>query len=150
MRPSGTPRDLEQRRLRAVQLLAEGFAPVEVARQIGVHEMPVDCAGTTGIVDYDRGVTDFPGMAGIMRTKRRHLSSATTRRLPPIRWQPRRVSSPHYGGARTRSSKSINIREKLKCFSAAWRAWAPSCARAAGLLTRGMRRSQSDFTSPGA
>jgi len=41
MRPSGTPRELEQRRLRAVHLLAEGFGPVEVARQIGVDRRSV-------------------------------------------------------------------------------------------------------------
>src|SRR5437016_14156431 len=41
MRPSGTPRELEQRRLRAVHLLAEGFAPVEVARQICVDRRSV-------------------------------------------------------------------------------------------------------------
>jgi transposase len=41
MRPSGTPQDLEQRRLRAVRLLDEGFSPVEVARQIGVDRRSV-------------------------------------------------------------------------------------------------------------
>ena len=41
MRPSGTPQELEQRRLRAVHLLSEGFAPVEVARQIGVDRRSV-------------------------------------------------------------------------------------------------------------
>ena len=41
MRPSGTPQELEQRRLRAVQLLTEGFSPVEVARQIGVDRRSV-------------------------------------------------------------------------------------------------------------
>jgi len=34
MRPSGTPQELEQRRLRAVRLLSEGFSPVEVASNI--------------------------------------------------------------------------------------------------------------------
>jgi transposase len=41
MRPSGTPQELEQRRLRAVHLLSEGFSPVEVARQIGVDRRSV-------------------------------------------------------------------------------------------------------------
>ena len=41
MRPSGTPWELEQRRLRALRLLSEGFAPVEVARQIGVDRRSV-------------------------------------------------------------------------------------------------------------
>jgi transposase len=41
MRPSGTPQELEQRRVRAVRLLGEGFSPVEVARQIGVDRRSV-------------------------------------------------------------------------------------------------------------
>jgi len=41
MRPSGTPQELEHRRLRAVQLLSQGFAPVEVARQVGVDRRSV-------------------------------------------------------------------------------------------------------------
>jgi len=41
VRPSGTPQELEQRRLRAVRLLSEGFSPVEVARQIGVDRRSV-------------------------------------------------------------------------------------------------------------
>ena len=41
MRPSGSPQELEQRRLRAVRLLKEGFSPVEVARQIGVDRRSV-------------------------------------------------------------------------------------------------------------
>lgn len=41
MRPSGSPQELEQRRLRALRLLGEGFAPVEVARQIGVDRRSV-------------------------------------------------------------------------------------------------------------
>ena len=41
MRPSGTPHELEERRLRAVRLLDEGFSPVEVARQVGVDRRSV-------------------------------------------------------------------------------------------------------------
>lgn len=41
MRPTGTPRELEQRRLRALHLLDEGFSPVEVARQLGVDRRSV-------------------------------------------------------------------------------------------------------------
>lgn len=37
--PSGTPQELEHRRLRAVQLLSQGFAPVEVACQVGVDRI---------------------------------------------------------------------------------------------------------------
>ena len=41
MRPSGSPEHLEQRRLRALHLLREGYAPVEVARQVGVDRRSV-------------------------------------------------------------------------------------------------------------
>ena len=41
MRPSGSPEQLEQRRLRALRLLREGYAPVEVARQVGVDRRSV-------------------------------------------------------------------------------------------------------------
>lgn len=41
MRPSGTPQELEQRRLRALRLLGAGLSPVEVARQVGVDRRSV-------------------------------------------------------------------------------------------------------------
>jgi transposase len=41
MRPSGSPQEFEQRRVRALRLLGEGFAPVEVASQIGVDRRSV-------------------------------------------------------------------------------------------------------------
>lgn len=41
MRPSGSPKQLEQRRVRALRLLKEGLSPVEVARQIGVDRRSV-------------------------------------------------------------------------------------------------------------
>lgn len=41
MRPSGSAESLERRRLRALQLLDEGLAPVEVARQLGVDRRSV-------------------------------------------------------------------------------------------------------------
>lgn len=41
MRPSGTPQELERRRLHALRLLGEGFSPVEVARQVGVDRRSV-------------------------------------------------------------------------------------------------------------
>ena len=36
MRPSGSPEELERRRRRAIALLQQGMAPVEVARMVGV------------------------------------------------------------------------------------------------------------------
>ncbi len=41
MRPAGTPEELEGRRLRAVELLAQGHPPVEVARMLGVNRRSV-------------------------------------------------------------------------------------------------------------
>jgi transposase len=41
MRPSGSPQQLERRRLQALRLLRDGFSPVEVARQVGVDRRSV-------------------------------------------------------------------------------------------------------------
>lgn len=41
MRPSGSPEELERRRIRAVDLLGRGYAPVEVAHMVGVDRRSV-------------------------------------------------------------------------------------------------------------
>jgi len=41
MRPTGSPEELERRRLRALALLDEGLQPVEVARRVGVDRRSV-------------------------------------------------------------------------------------------------------------
>lgn len=41
MRPFGSPRQLEQRRFRALALLGQGYPPVEVARRVGVDRRSV-------------------------------------------------------------------------------------------------------------
>lgn len=41
MRPTGSPEELEHRRLRAVALLKDGLQPVEVARRVGVDRRSV-------------------------------------------------------------------------------------------------------------
>lgn len=41
MRPFGSPKQLEQRRRRALEMLEEGRAPVEVARELGVDRRSV-------------------------------------------------------------------------------------------------------------
>lgn len=41
MRPRGNPEVLTERRRRAIELLAAGYAPVEVARQLGVERRSV-------------------------------------------------------------------------------------------------------------
>jgi transposase len=56
MRPSGSPEELERRRLRAIALLQQGMASVEVARHVGVDRRSVrrwrashDRAGQAGV-----------------------------------------------------------------------------------------------------
>lgn len=41
MRPTGSPEELERRRLRALALLEEGLQPVEVAQRVGVDRRSV-------------------------------------------------------------------------------------------------------------
>lgn len=41
MRPSGSPEELERRRLRALSLLDEGLLPSEVACRVGVDRLSV-------------------------------------------------------------------------------------------------------------
>jgi len=41
MRPHGSPEDLEQRRYRAIELLEQGYQPVEVARMVGAERRSV-------------------------------------------------------------------------------------------------------------
>lgn len=41
MRPSGSPQELERRRVRGLRLLRQGLTPVEVARQLGVDRRSV-------------------------------------------------------------------------------------------------------------
>jgi transposase len=41
MRPAGSPQALEHRRLRAIALLKEGVAPVDVAQRLGVDRRSV-------------------------------------------------------------------------------------------------------------
>ena len=41
MRPTGSPEELEHRRMRALALLKEGLQPVEVARRVGVDRRSV-------------------------------------------------------------------------------------------------------------
>lgn len=41
MRPAGTPKELERRRFRALELLTQGHPPVEVARMVGVNRRSV-------------------------------------------------------------------------------------------------------------
>jgi transposase len=41
MRPQGSPKELERRRQRAIELLSDGYQPVDVAKMIGVDRRSV-------------------------------------------------------------------------------------------------------------
>jgi transposase len=41
MRPHGTPKELERRRIRAMAMIKKGMLPVEVARKLGVDRRSV-------------------------------------------------------------------------------------------------------------
>ena len=41
MRPTGSPEELEHRRVRAISLLEDGYAPVDVSRMVGVERRSV-------------------------------------------------------------------------------------------------------------
>jgi len=73
MRPSGSPEELERRRLRAIALLQHGMAPVEVARHVGVDRRSVrrwrashDRAGRAGV-----GAKPAPGRPPKLDARRR-------------------------------------------------------------------------------
>src|SRR6267143_1871567 len=100
MRPSGTPRELEQRRLRAVRLLAEGFAPVEVARQIGVDRRSVRRWKAAARRGGEAAVAAKPAPGRPRRLTARHLArlrrmlmkGALAAGLPTDLWTCPRVS----------------------------------------------------------
>src|ERR1700728_1144058 len=100
MRPSGTPRELEQRRLRACNLLAEGFAPVEVARQIGVDRRSVRRWKAAARTGGESAVAAKPASGRPRRLTARHLArlrrmlmkGALAAGLPTDLWTCPRVS----------------------------------------------------------
>jgi transposase len=73
MRPSGSPEELERRRRRAIALLQQGMAPVEVARIVGVDRRSV----RRWRVNYDRdgpagvGAQPVPGRPSKLDQRRR-------------------------------------------------------------------------------
>lgn len=73
MRPSGSPEELERRRLRAITLLQHGMAPVDVARHVGVNRRSVrrwrgshDRAGRAGVSEKPA-----PGCPAKLNARRR-------------------------------------------------------------------------------
>lgn len=100
MRPSGTPQELEQRRLRAVQLLDQGFSPVEIARQIGVDRRSVRRWKAAARKGGASAVAAKPAYGrprrmsarDLTRLRRMLLKGAMTAGLPTDLWTCPRVS----------------------------------------------------------
>jgi len=61
MRPIGSPDELERRRFRALVLLAQGLAPVEVARLMGVDRRSVRRWRATVRLEGSQGLRAQPG-----------------------------------------------------------------------------------------
>jgi transposase len=100
MRPPGTPQELEQRRVRGLQLLGEGFSPVEVARQIGVDRRSVrrwKAAARTGgaaavAAKPAAGRPRRLGARDLTRLRRLLMKGALAAGLPTDLWTCPRVS----------------------------------------------------------
>jgi transposase len=60
MRPTGSPEELERRRLAALQLLGEGLLPSEVAKRIGVDRRSVRRWKAAARLEGEAGVKAHP------------------------------------------------------------------------------------------
>lgn len=74
MRPSGSPAQLEQRRVRALRLLEEGYAPVEVARRVGADRRSVRRWKAAARRGGAAAVAAKPAPGRPRRLKRRNLT----------------------------------------------------------------------------
>ena len=75
MRPTGSPEELQRRRERAIRLLQEGYAPVDVAQRVGVARRSVRRwkasfreRGKKGIAAHQ--ATGRPPKLGVLRRRR--------------------------------------------------------------------------------
>lgn len=73
MRPTGSPEELERRRLRALALLEEGLQPVEVARRVGADRRSVRRWKAAARAQGEAGVRakPAPGRPPKLKTKQR-------------------------------------------------------------------------------
>jgi transposase len=73
MRPSGTPEELERRRLRALALLEQGLQPVEVARRVGADRRSVRRWKAAARAEGEAGVRakPAPGRPPKLKAKQR-------------------------------------------------------------------------------
>lgn len=100
MRPFGRPKELEQRRLRALAMLEQGLAPVEVARWAGVDRRSVRRWQATVRSQGRNGLRALPACGRTPRLDadaRRQLrqvlaQGALAAGFPTSRWTGRRVA----------------------------------------------------------
>ena len=73
MRPSGSPEELERRRLRALALLEQGLQPVEVARRVGADRRSVRRWKASARAEGEAGVRakPAPGRPPKLKAKQR-------------------------------------------------------------------------------
>ena len=67
MRPTGTPEELERRRLRALTLLGQGMLPGEVAKHVGVDRRSVRRWKATIREDGENGLRARPAPLRLAR-----------------------------------------------------------------------------------
>jgi len=79
MRPTGSPEELEHRRLRALELLGEGLLPSEVAKRIGVERRSVRRWKAAARVKGAEGVKARPASG-----RRPKLSAKDKRKLEAL------------------------------------------------------------------
>lgn len=95
MRPIGTPEELEQRRFRALVLLAQGLAPVEVARLMGVDRRSVRRWRATVRLEGSQGLRAQPAAGRPPR-----LDANALRELDRVLAQETSLDSGHWTCAR--------------------------------------------------
>lgn len=108
MRPSGSPDELERRRIRGLRLLRQGLTPVEVARQLGVDRRSVRRWKAAARRRGEAGVRAKPApgrprrlqRADLSRLRRMLLQGAQAAGLPTDLWTCPRVAwliEQHFG-----------------------------------------------------
>ena len=95
MRPIGSPEELERRRFRALVLLAQGLAPVEVARLMGVDRRSLRRWRATVRLEGSRGLRAQPSTG-----RPRRLDAGAMRELDLTLAQAAGLESGHWTCAR--------------------------------------------------
>lgn len=74
MRPHGNPKELEERRQRAVSLLGEGYQPVDIAKILGVDRRSVRRWKSAYLKKGQRGIQAVPASGRPPKLDRRNLN----------------------------------------------------------------------------